>query len=137
MAMTKKPRLRPSAALDRHLGARLARRRLERSLAAADLEEIIAASVGSIARFESGAKSIGAAQLFALSRALGVPVGYFFEDSPAGSTRNPKSLPEPDSVDEVEKFLKAYVKVTDPKVRRDILGLIKAAATGGKTAPAR
>ena len=134
--MAMKPRLRPSAALDRHLGARLARRRLERSLAAADLEEIISASAGSIARFESGAQSIGAAQLFALSRALDVPVGYFFEDSPAGSTPNPKSMPKPDSVEEVERFLKAYFKVTDPKVRRDILGLIKA-ATGGKTAPVR
>ncbi len=135
--MTTKPRLHPSAALDRHLGAQLARRRLELSLAAADLEEIISASAGSIAGFESGAKNISAAQLFALSRALGVPVSYFFEDSPAGSIPNPKSMPEPDSVEEVEKFLNAYFKVTDAKVRRDILGLIKAAATGGKTAPTR
>ncbi|MCH7550649.1 MAG: hypothetical protein IIA35_02930, partial [Proteobacteria bacterium] len=100
--MTTKPRLRPSAALDRHLGARLARRRLERSLAAADLEKIIAASAGSIARFESGAQSIGAAQLFALGRVLGVPVGYFFKDSPAGSIPNPESMPEPARVEEVE-----------------------------------
>ena len=134
--MTTKPRFRPAAALDRHLGARLARRRLERSLAAADLEEIISASAGSVGRFESGAKSIGAAQLYALGRALGVPVGYFFEDSPAGSMPNPKNMPEPASVEEVERFLKAYFKVTDPKVRRDILGLIKA-ATGGKPAPSR
>lgn len=135
--MIMKPRPHASAALDRHLGARLARRRLELSLAAADLEEIISASAGSVAGFESGAKSIGAAQLFALSRALGVPVSYFFEDSPAGPIPNPKSMPEPGSVEEVERFLNAYFKVTDTKVRRDILGLIKAAASGGKTAPAR
>ncbi len=135
--MTMKPRLRPSAVLDRHLGARLARRRLELSLAAVDLEEIISASAGSIARFESGAKSIGAAQLFTLSRALSVPVSYFFEGSPVEAIPNPKSVPGPDSVEEVERFLNAYFKVTDPKVRRDILGLIKAAAPGGKTAPAR
>ena len=135
--MATKPLLRSSAALDRHLGVRLARRRLELSLTAADLEEIISASAGSIAGFESGAKNIGAAQLFLLSRALGVPVGYFFEGSPAGSVPNPQSMPEPGSVEEVEKFLKAYFKVPDSNVRRDILGLIKAEAGGGKTAPAR
>ncbi len=135
--MSMKPRLKPSAALDRHLGAQLARRRLELSLAAADLEEIISASAGSIARLESGARSIGAAQLFALSRALGVPVSYFFEGSPVEAIADPKSMPEPDSVEEVQRFLNAYFKVTDPKVRRDILGLIKAVASGGKTASAR
>ena len=63
-------------ALDRHLGRRLARRR-ELGLSAADLDRALSGPPGGIARYENGSRSLGAAQLFTLSRALEVPLLFF------------------------------------------------------------
>jgi transcriptional regulator with XRE-family HTH domain len=64
-------------ALDRHLGRRLARRRRELGLSAADLDRALSGPPGGIARYENGSRSLGAAQLFTLSRALEVPLLFF------------------------------------------------------------
>ena len=90
---------------------------------------------GSIARYENGSQSLGAAQLFALSRVLEVPVLYFFEDVPAPPGRPRKgsgleSLPAANNVEDAERFLDAFYRIPDANVRRDILGLLKAAAEG-------
>ena len=63
-------------ALDRHLGRRLARRR-ELGLSAAELDRALSGPPGGIARYENGSRSLGAAQLFTLSRALEVPLLFF------------------------------------------------------------
>ena len=115
-------------ALDRHLGGRLARRRRELGMTASDLDGAISAPPGSVSRLEAGAKGMDAAQLFALSQALDVPVMYFFENSPVALLFDPGDAPRPETVEEAERFIKAYFKIDDPKVRREILGLLKAAA---------
>ncbi|MDA1091294.1 MAG: helix-turn-helix transcriptional regulator [Proteobacteria bacterium] len=124
-----------SAAFDRHLGRRLARRRRELEKSAADLDMEISASAGSVARFESGRQSITAAQLFALSRALDVPPPYFFEGLSASSKNPFRDLPSAESIAAAERFLDYYFNIPDARVRRDILGLLKAAAnTDGEAA---
>ncbi len=122
------------AAFNRHLGQRLARRRRELNKSAADLDRAISAPAGSVARFEDGSRSMGAALLFALSGALGVPVLYFFEGLPALPEGHPVEAPSTESIADVERFLDAYFKIPDAKVRRDILGLLKAAAGAGEAA---
>ena len=128
----------PSAgALDRHLGGRLARRRRELDMTASDLDGAIAAPAGSVSRLEAGGKRMDAAQLYALSRALDVSVMYFFEKAPVSALSDPGEAPRPETVEEAKRFIKAYFKIDDPKIRRDILGLLKAAAAvTGKTKPA-
>ncbi len=105
-------------------------------MTAPDLDGAISAPPGSVSRLEAGAKRIDAAQLYALSRALDVPVMYFFENSPVALLLDPGDAPRPETVEEAERFIDAYFKIDDPKVRRDILGLLKAAAAvTGKTKP--
>lgn len=118
------------AAFDRHLGRRLARRRQKLEKSAADLDKAISAPAGSVARFENGSQSMGAAQLFALSCALDVPVPYFFKGLPALPEGPPVEAPSAESLAGAERFLDAFYKIPDANVRRDILGLLKAAVAG-------
>ena len=135
MSKAKLPFVEAARALDRHLGQRLARRRRELGLSAADLDRALSGPPGSIARYENGSRSLGAAQLFALSRALEVPVLYFFEAVPAPPAPARKgfgleSLPAAKNVEGAKRFLNAFYKIPDAKVRREILGLLKAAGSG-------
>ncbi len=130
----KKSQLHLAKALARHLGGRLARRRGELGMTASDLDGAISAPPGSVSRLEAGAKRMNAAQLYALSRALDVPVMYFFENSPVALLPYPGDAPRPETVEEAKRFIDAYFKIDDPKVRRDILGLLKAAAVAEEEA---
>ena len=76
----KKSQLHPAKALARHLGGRLARRRRELRMTAADLDKAISVPAGSVSRLEAEAKRMDAVQLYTLSRALDVPMMYIFEN---------------------------------------------------------
>ncbi len=130
----KKSQLHLAKALARHLGGRLARRRGELGMTASDLDGAISAPPGSVSRLEAGAKRMNAAQLYALSQALDVPVVYFFENSPVALLPYPGDAPRPETVEEAKRFIDAYFKIDDPKIRRDILGLLKAAAVAEEEA---
>ncbi len=69
-----------------------------------------------------------------VSWTLDVPVVYFFENSPVALLFDPGDAPKPETVEEAERFIDAYFKIDDPKVRRDILGLLKAAAVAEEEA---
>ena len=128
----KKSQLHPAKALARHLGDRLARRRRELGMTASDLDGAISAPAGSVSRLEAGGKRMDAAQLYTLSRALDVPVMYFFENSPVSLPSDPSNAQNPKTVEEAERLIDAYYKIEDTKVRSDILGLLKAAAVAEK-----
>ena len=74
----KKSQLHPAKALARHLGGRLAQHRRELGMTDSDLDEAISAPAGSVSRLEAEAKRMDSAQLYTLSRALDVPMMYFF-----------------------------------------------------------
>jgi transcriptional regulator with XRE-family HTH domain len=122
----------PLSQLDRNLGRRLAHRRLQLGLTAAELERSLGIPSGGIIRIEMGERSATAAELLALSKALGVAIPYFFEDAVEEGER--QSRPRAgrgwpaDRVAEAERFLEAYFRIADARVRDDILRLIKAAA---------
>ena len=124
------PAKRPPPApdrLDRHLGRRLARRRHELGLTRADVARRIGVSPATVTLFEGGLKTVGAAELVALAETLGVSVAWFFAEPPPAIAVASGAAPRPERVAEAERFLAAYVRVADAKVRRDILGLVKAA----------
>jgi transcriptional regulator with XRE-family HTH domain len=126
--MTKKTPSSATLDLDRHFGQRMAECRRQQNMSAADLDDAIAAAPGSIARIESGNQSLTAAQLFALSRALKVPVPHFFEGVSRPAHGAATSPPPVETVNDAEQFLHAYYQVPDAQVRRDILALLRAAA---------
>lgn len=125
------PAKRPPPApdrLDRHLGRRLARRRRELCVTLDEIEQRIGAAPGTVIQFENGLKAVGAAELLALATTLGVSVAWFFADPPPGSAAESGAAPAPERVAEAARFLAAHVRIADPKLRRDILGLVRAAA---------
>ncbi len=141
MSKAKSSSVKAARALDRHLGRRLARRRRELGLSAAKLDRALSGPPGSIARYENGSRSLGAAQLLALSRALEVSVFYFFEDvpappAPARKGSGPESLPAAKNIEDAERFLDVFYKIPDARVRHDILGLLKAVGDEGEADPA-
>ncbi len=103
-------------------------------MTASDLDGAISAPPGSVSRLEAGAKRMNAAQLYALSQALDVPLMYFFENTPVALLSDPGDAPRTKTVEEAERFIEAYFKIDDPKVRRDILELLKAAAVAEEEA---
>jgi len=70
--------------VDRHLGARLRERRIALGLSQQELAGKAGISHRQAHGYEAGAERIGAGRLFALARALGVEVGYFFEGLGSG-----------------------------------------------------
>ena len=92
-----------------------------------------------VQKYEKGTNRISASRLFNLGRALDVPISFFFEDlSPEaagggkrrarGLSEAPASVLEPDSLSKREtvELIRAYYRVTDPKLRKRVLDLIKA-----------
>jgi hypothetical protein len=68
---------------------------------------------------------------------LNVPVSFFFEDAPGENSGMSGGMAEASSSNYVVDFLssseglqlnRAFVKITDPKVRRKVVELVKALA---------
>ncbi|WP_068876129.1 MULTISPECIES: helix-turn-helix domain-containing protein [unclassified Phenylobacterium] len=66
--------------ITRQIGRRLAERRRDLNLSLADVAERCGVSLQQIHKYERGQSTISAPMLYRLSRCLGVPVGYFFQD---------------------------------------------------------
>lgn len=86
-----------------------------------------------IQKYEKGANRIGASRLQQIANVLTVPVAFFFEDAPSG-TQAVTGMAEENSTTYVVDFLssseglqlnRAFVKISDPKVRRKIVDLVK------------
>lgn len=65
--------------IDSHVGKRLRQRRRVLGLTQQKLAEDVHIRFQQIQKYESGANRISASRLWALARALDVPVSYFFE----------------------------------------------------------
>ena len=65
--------------IDLHVGKRLRQRRRLLGLTQQKLAEAVDIRFQQIQKYESGANRISASRLWSLSRALDVPVSYFFE----------------------------------------------------------
>jgi transcriptional regulator with XRE-family HTH domain len=89
-----------------------------------------------VQKYEKGVNRIGASRLFDLSRVLGVPVQFFYDEAPAdvAGTPSPAGFAEQPDESYVVEFLstreglelnKAFVKIADAKVRRSIVELVR------------
>jgi transcriptional regulator with XRE-family HTH domain len=132
---------RSANAVDRRLGQRLRARRLEIGLSQERLAEVLGLTFQQIQKYEKGVNRIAASRLFAISAALGVQVAYFFdglsvsradgvaEEGPDGLVFD--TLATPDGL----QLLTLFGSITNPKVRRRVVELVRALAEDEK-APA-
>ena len=79
---------------DRHIGARVRKRRIALGLTQQQLAELIGTTYQQAHKYEKGVNRVSAGRLHALARALGVEVGYFFEGlgEPARPTAEQRML---------------------------------------------
>ncbi|MEI2300760.1 helix-turn-helix domain-containing protein [Ensifer sp. MJa1] len=122
--------------IDIHVGSRIRLRRTMLGMSQEKLGESLGITFQQIQKYEKGTNRVGASRLQNISGILNVPVSFFFEDAPGESAGQP-GMAEASSSNYVVDFLssseglqlnRAFVKITDPKVRRRLVDLVKALA---------
>lgn len=124
------------SSIDAHVGSRVRLRRMLIGMSQEKLGELLGLTFQQVQKYEKGANRIGASRLYDISSILSVPVQYFFEDLPATKSQqlNGHGMSEPDrepfvmdfvSSTEGLQLIRSYTKVTDPRVRKRILELVK------------
>ncbi len=130
--------------VDVHVGARARMRRVLLGMTQTDLGDALGLTFQQVQKYERGANRIGAGRLCDLTRVLDVSIDYFFEDMPpevaAGSLATKgrgkaKKLPmdelDPMVKRETLELVRAYYKIEDPDVRKQVSQLIKAVGAAG------
>ena len=122
--------------IDIHVGSRVYLRRNLLGLTLETLAKAVGVTYQQLQKYERGVNRISASRLFILSRALDVPVSFFFEDMPsdAASARRVKVFSERIAGEldhdllskrETVELIRTYCGVTDLRMRKRLLGLVK------------
>ena len=123
--------------IDIHVGSRVRLRRNMLGMSQEKLGESLGITFQQIQKYEKGTNRVGASRLQAIASILGVPVSFFFEDAPDLPPGPGAGFREDNSTSYVVDFLnsseglqlnRAFVKISDAKVRRRIVDLVKALA---------
>lgn len=128
--------------VDIHVGSRIRLRRNMMSMSQEKLGDSLGITFQQIQKYEKGSNRVGASRLQAIAEILSVPVSFFFEDAPGQETRGARGLAEDGSTSFVVDFLnsaeglqlnRAFVRISDAKVRRKIIDLVRALAADDAT----
>ncbi len=130
--------------VDIHVGSRVRLRRTLLGLSQEKLGEAIGLTFQQIQKYERGANRVGASRLFALSRVLDVPVGFFFEEMPPELTgKGSKGMlgladapqvefsADPLAKRETLELVRAYYRIKNAGVRKRLFDLAKSLAVLG------
>ena len=127
--------------MDIHVGSRVRLRRMLLGMSQEKLGDHLGLTFQQVQKYEKGINRIGASRLFDLSKTLGVPISYFYEDAPVaghGLAEDPCEYGEKTVESSVFDFLstreglelnKAFVKITNARVRRTIVELVRSLAS--------
>lgn len=123
----------PPNPIDVHVGERVAAYRKVAGLSQEALGNAIGVTFQQSQKYEKGTNRIGASRLFEISRFLDVPLSVFFkglEGSPsAAQALDPdRSDPTCPHAREGIELLRAFTAIPDPKVRADVVALVRSVA---------
>lgn len=122
--------------IDIHVGTRIRLRRTMIGMSQEKLGEALGITFQQVQKYEKGTNRVGASRLQNIAAILNVPVSFFFEDAPGENAGSRPEMAESSST-YVVNFLssseglqlnRAFVKISDPKVRRKIIDLVKSLA---------
>lgn len=65
--------------IDRHIGERVKKLRQQKAISAASLAEALESTQQQVSRYENGQNKLSAAQLYRISKCLGMPPSWFYE----------------------------------------------------------
>ncbi len=123
---------------DIHVGSRIRLRRNMLGMSQEKLGENLGITFQQIQKYEKGTNRVGASRLQAIASIFGVPVGFFFEDLPGQEGSGGRGFAEDASMNLAVEFCtsaeglqlnRAFVRISDPKVRRRIIDLVKTLST--------
>lgn len=129
--------------VDVHVGGRVRLRRMLLGMSQEKLGEHLGLTFQQIQKYEKGINRIGASRLYDLSQVLAVPVQFFYEELAVGHADGAAGFAERPAESYAAEFLgsreglelnKAFARITDPKVRRSIVDLVRAFAGEQPTA---
>ncbi len=124
--------------VDVHVGRRVRIRRTLLGLSQTSLADAIGLTFQQVQKYERGANRMGSSRLYDLARVLDVPIQYFFDDMPAavaassptlgaGRAKKPPSYElDPMAKRETLELVRAYYKISDPRVRKRLREMVKA-----------
>jgi transcriptional regulator with XRE-family HTH domain len=118
--------------VDRHVGNRVRMRRLLVGMSQEKLGELLGITFQQVQKYEKGSNRVSASRLYQISRVLGVPVQYFYDelkedDGPSGFAESEGAdaiagaLQSPDGV----QIARIFSATTDPEKRKLILNAVK------------
>ena len=126
--------------VDSHVGGRVRLRRMLLGMSQEKLGESLGLTFQQVQKYEKGVNRIGASRLFDLAQVLGVPIQFFYDEIDPTDHHQHASMmgfAERPSDTYVVDFLgsrdglelnKAFVRITDPKVRRSVIDLVRSLA---------
>ncbi len=133
--MTSQPNPRGPNAVDRHVGSRIRLRRQLLNMSQEKLGEELGVTFQQVQKYERGTNRVGAGRLFILARVLDVPVSFFYDG--VSEAMAVPGFSEGDQTPIVDDFIQsadgvalaqAFARITEPKVRRRILELVRTLA---------
>lgn len=134
--MTTDNKKRPNP-IDIHVGSRIRLRRNMIGMSQEKLGEQLGITFQQIQKYEKGTNRVGASRLQAIGGIMNVPVSYFFEDAPQENGNGLDGLEEGKAPSFEADFLsstegiqlfRSFTRISDPKIRRRVLDLIKVLA---------
>jgi transcriptional regulator with XRE-family HTH domain len=123
--------------VDVHVGSRVRMRRTLLGFSQEKLGDALALTFQQVQKYERGANRIGSSRLYEISRILDVPVSFFFDEmssevSAAGTVSSAEigvtSQQDPLAKRETLELVRAYYRITEPRVRKRIFELMKSIA---------
>ncbi len=134
--------------IDLHVGSRVRLQRMLLGMSQEKLGERLGLTFQQIQKYEKGINRIGASRLFDLAQVLGVSVQFFYDEAPGrvgtprvGGFVSAASFAERPADNYVVDFLssregielnKAFVRISDAKVRRSLVDLVRSVAGDDK-----
>lgn len=127
--------------IDIHVGKRLRERRTMLGMSQQELGRLIGVTFQQLQKNERGTNRLSASRILECARVLDVPIGYFFEQMPAdvssygrkhmqGVAEGPAPAYELDPMAKREtiELVRAYYDITDPILRKQMVGTMRALA---------
>jgi len=128
--------------IDKHVGSRVRMRRMMLGMSQEKLGDALGLTFQQVQKYEKGTNRIGASRLQQISHILQVPVSFFFDGAPAvqlgGRTEGLSEAPSPAYVSDFLAtsdglaLTKAFMRITDSKLRRRIVDLVEQIAATDK-----
>lgn len=125
--------------VDKHVGERVRMRRMLLGMSQEKLGEHLGLTFQQVQKYEKGVNRIGASRLFDLAQVLGVPIQFFYENmsTAVSGLQAAPGMADKSAEPYVADFLssrdsielnKAFARVTDPRIRRSIVDMVRSIA---------